>query len=94
MIIYLFSSDVNFLIKNFEGYSFIQHFKKAQGVGEFVVKDSYRTGKYQIDLTFNEMEKVKEALGTLLLEKGVGNNSEINAVGYKIENLIDQFNNE
>jgi hypothetical protein len=46
----------------------------------------------RISLTLEEQEHLVEVLGTLLIERGVARNSELNAFGRRLEGLIDIFN--
>jgi hypothetical protein len=54
--------------------------------------ESSRPPYLRISLTQEEREHAVAILGTILVERGVSQDSELNAVGLRLEGLIDIFN--
>lgn len=91
MRLFINSNNLEFLLKNFQQKYFISLFNKAKDEGECLAEGQYPTGKYSLELTVKEAEDIQEALAVLLTEKGLGSDGEPNAIGFRIEELIDQF---
>jgi len=53
---------------------------------------SSRAPYLRISLTHEEQEHLVTVLGTILTERGVAQDGELNAVGRRLEGLIDVFN--
>jgi hypothetical protein len=83
--------NLEFLLDNFQQKDFIGLLNKAKDEGEYLAEGRYPTGKYSLDLTLKEAEDIQDALAVLLTEKGLGSDGEPNAIGFRIEELIDQF---
>ena len=48
----------------------------------------------RLSLTQEEQEYILAILGTILAERGVGKDDDLNAVGRRLEGLIDIFNSQ
>ena len=86
------TSDLEFLLKNIKANEIIRILSEAQYRGEYLAKGQYLTGKVEVELSEKERGEMLEALSVLLLEKGIGEDGNLNAIGSGIEKLIDLFN--
>lgn len=85
-------SDLDFLLKHFDSKLFSVKFQESIKKGEFLAKGKYPTGKYSLELQKTEIEEILDSLSSLLMEIGLNQSSEPNAVGQRIERLIDIIN--
>lgn len=85
-------SDLDFLLKHFDNKLSSDKFQESIKKGEFLAKGKYSTGKYSVEFQKTEIEKILDTLSNLLMERGINQTSEPNALGKRIERLIDIIN--
>lgn len=70
----------------------VKKLRRSIGLGEIKVKDAYPNKKYELELSEDEIEIVLNDLSDAISNLGVGSDGNINSYGYRIEELIDIFN--
>lgn len=84
-------SDITFLEKNIKNDSALSGLRSAIERGLITIKGKYTIDKYNAILTAEDVSEILDELGDLLSLKGLDDNSEPNALGRRIESLIDIF---
>lgn len=89
----LSSQDVEFLLERIEG-PLADRMVSAKQKGTICAKGQYDTGRLAVLLDEGDSEQMVDKLGDMLMTEGLGEDSEPNAVGRKIEGLIDIFSRD
>jgi hypothetical protein len=84
-------SDIGVIIAAIKDSELATKIERIKKDGQFVEKDKYPTGRYVIEVSDVESEKIIDSLSEQLMNVGVDESGEPNALGKQIESLIDTF---